>query len=128
MRIGVDIVDCNRLQRILEKTPAFLEANFTPSELEISWRRSGAKQHEFLAGRLAVKEAVLKAFGTGINGDFSLLEIETLHDTNGAPVLGLRGTAAKFAQGFGMSEYKVSISHEADLAIAFVVLHGKNGS
>ena len=81
------------------------------------------RRAEFLAGRLAVKEAVLKAVGAGGAGRAALLEIETLPDGTGAPRVVLRGGMARRAAAAGGTSLAVSITHETGTAAAVVVLH-----
>jgi len=76
-----------------------------------------------LAARFAAKEAVGKAFGTGI-GDIRWVEIEILHDARGRPELHLHGDAAKLAESMGLTLWDVSLSHTNDHAIAVVVAMG----
>jgi len=75
-----------------------------------------------IAGRFAVKEAVLKAFRLGINNGIELDEIETRMAEDGSPVLVFRGKAKAYVQSMGIQDYSVSISHDAGLTTAVVIL------
>ncbi|HYG59931.1 MAG TPA: holo-ACP synthase [Symbiobacteriaceae bacterium] len=123
MRIGVDLVDAGRLRRMLETHPALREQVFTAEELAHAGELPDARRAEFLGGRFAAKEAVMKALGTGMTGDVRFTEIETRQMPSGAPVLQLFGAALATAQRMGLQQFEVSISHDAGMAIAFVVLH-----
>jgi holo-[acyl-carrier protein] synthase len=122
VRIGIDLVEIERLAGLVEKYPAFARRTFSSRELEAAARMRRKRRGEYLAGRFAVKEAVLKAVGTGLSGDLRLTEIETTALASGAPRLALSGRALKRAQRDGIRELYVSISHESRFAIAFVIL------
>jgi holo-[acyl-carrier protein] synthase len=98
----------------------FIERVFTPREVAAS--RGFA--HE-LAARFAAKEAVAKALGVGVRvmSPFGVKfqEVETLRDPLGKPLVVLSGRAAERAQQLGLKEWAISLSHEREYAIAFVV-------
>ena len=75
---------------------------------------------ESAAANFAAKEAFLKACGTGLAG-FALNEIAALRDERGAPYLAFSGRTAEFMETNQLSAH-LSLTHEADLAAAFVVL------
>ncbi|WP_041139111.1 holo-ACP synthase [Beduini massiliensis] len=106
MEIGVDIVD---LKRLNIHNRHFIERILTPSERELfEQKKTDQQKAEFLGGRFAAKEAYSKALGTGI-GPISFQQIEVLNDELGKPYL--NGVNAK-----------ISISHEKEYAVAFVVI------
>lgn len=72
-----------------------------------------------LAGRLAVKEAVMKALGVGL-GAFGWEEVETERTPGGAPRLLVSGRAATLAAAQGVRDWQVSITHTASVASAVV--------
>ena len=77
-----------------------------------------------LAGRFAVKEAVGKAFGTGI-GDINWKDIEVVCDERGKPNLQLHNNnAAALAQQLGLTQWSISLSHTDTHAIGFAVAMG----
>lgn len=114
--VGTDIVRIERLSQ--HSSPAFLSRTFTPRELQICDGRADS-----LAGRWAVKEAVMKVLGAGV-GEVALTDIEVEREESGRPVVGLSGAAADFARAAGLREWQVSISHDGDYAIAMVVATG----
>lgn len=121
--IGTDIVENIRIQRLLEEEgERFLNKVFTPAEVAICTGGKGLKVHS-LAARFAAKEAVAKAFGTGI-GRVRWKDIEVNKDVNGAPVVTLSGEAGVLAEKKGVAEIQVSLSHTADYSVAFAVLEG----
>ena len=119
LRVGVDVIEVARIQRAATRHgERFYQRFFTPQEREICkdqpWR---------LAARVAAKEAVAKAFGTGI-GDMRWTEIEIIRDARGRPELLLHGDAAQLAESMGLTQWEISLSHTEDNAIAFVVAMG----
>jgi len=119
LRIGVDMIEVERLERAAARHgERFYNRFFTPAE-----RQHCGDHPRRLAARLAAKEAVGKAFGTGI-GDVRWVEIEILHDERGRPTLNLHGDAARLAQEMGLTHWEVSLSHTQENAIAFVVATG----
>lgn len=115
MRTGVDIVEISRIQGALERHgERFLQRVYTEREID-----RYAKRTNSLAARWAAKEAVAKALGCGI-GEIGWTDIEIL-DENGAPHVHLHGNATILAAELGLSGWSVSLSHTAEMAIAFVV-------
>lgn len=123
MRIGLDLVSVRRLAAVLARSVGFAPLTFTAGELALCARMPPRRRAEFLAGRLAVKEAVLKAVGAGGAERDALLEIETLADGTGAPHVALHGDILRRATALGGSSLAVSIAHETGTAAAVVVLH-----
>lgn len=120
LRTGVDLVEISRIKKSLEKSDRFLKRVYT--EREIADCRGKMSS---LAARWAVKEAVSKAFGTGI-GDVGFQEIEVRKDERDAPHLFLSGNAAKLAEELGLTEWSISLSHTEEYAVAFVVAMGNS--
>ncbi len=121
-RIGTDLVDIARLARALEQSSHLVQRTFSASELQAAAQLNPARRQEYLAGRFAVKEAVLKALRIGLEDAVMMKEIEVLLSLDGAPNLRLVGSVARIASELGLSDWQVSISHEANFAVAFVLL------
>jgi holo-[acyl-carrier protein] synthase len=103
----------------------FLDRVFLPDEQAYSHTKARPDQH--LAGRFAVKEAVSKAFATGIGPQFGWLDIEVTRDADsGAPAVKLHGKAAEYAAKLGVRRIMISLSHTRDYAVASAVLVGKS--
>ncbi|KAB0576568.1 holo-[acyl-carrier protein] synthase [Fusobacterium naviforme] len=118
--VGTDITEIERMEQAL-RSEGFLRRVFTEEE-----RRQSKGRAPFLAGCFAVKEAVVKCFGTGFSG-LEPAEIEVLRDERGKPVVQLYGAAAAcFSEKKG-SRIEVSISNTKELAVAFAVLEGEEG-
>ena len=117
--VGVDIIEVARIHRATARWgDGFLSRVFTPGER----RHAGASRvsAERLAGRFAAKEAVMKALGLGWSR-MAWREIEIGGDSEGRPVVRLRGRAARAASRLGVRACLVSISHTRDLAVAHAV-------
>jgi len=116
LSIGVDMIEIARIERAMERHgDRFFERFFTAQE-----RESCHDQASRLAGRFAVKEAVGKAFGTGI-GDVSWTEIEIVNDERGKPELILHNQAKSLAAQLGLDHWSISLSHTETHAIGFAV-------
>jgi holo-[acyl-carrier protein] synthase len=119
LRIGVDLIDVPRIERAMHRHgERFFTRFFTAAERAYCQNRP-----ERLAARIAVKEAVAKALGTGI-GDVRWVEIEVSSDERGRPLLTLHGAAADLAAALGLQVWEISLSHSHSQAIAFVVARG----
>jgi holo-[acyl-carrier protein] synthase len=112
--VGVDIVDIARFTRALERTPKLSERLFTEAERTLPVAS--------LAGRFAAKEALIKAFGG--SGSMTWHEMSVVKDELGKPSFELSGAAAEMASSKGVSSVQLSISHDANAAVAFVVAEG----
>lgn len=124
LRCGVDLISVQRVADGLERHgERFLERFFTPGE-----RQDCEDSVMRLAARLAGKEAVAKALGTGI-GDVSWVEIEIRNQAQThRPQLILHGTASDKAAEFELTHWDISLSHTREHAIAFVVACGNDES
>lgn len=109
--IGVDLVDIPRFERSLERTPRLMERLFAPAE-------RGLRPHS-LAARYAAKEALIKALG-GSDG-VHWTDIEVASEASGRPVFALSGETAATVAGRGILTVHLSLSHDAGVAIAYVV-------
>lgn len=120
LRVGVDTIAISRIERAIERHgERFFERFFTQGERDYCGQRAYS-----LAARVAAKEAVAKALGTGI-GDVKWVEIEVVMDARRRPFLHLHGAAAQLAAEMGLDEWDISLSHSEDQAIAFVVAKSK---
>ena len=125
--IGVDIVDIARIQALLDRYgERFLRRVYT--EAETAYAMSGANKAERLAGRFAVKEAVMKALGTGKSLGILWRDIETVRGRLGKPVVHLHGQAVKWAKLRDGGAVHVTIAHDGGKAVAFVILEKAGGN
>jgi holo-[acyl-carrier protein] synthase len=111
--LGVDIVKVDRIAAAIEKFGARF-ANRVLTEREQRYVR---QRPETFAGRWAAKEAVSKVLGLGVRGvGWKDIEVERL--PTGQPSIVLRGRAARRAEQLGMGRIAISITHEAEYAVA----------
>lgn len=119
LAVGIDLIEIGRVERALRRYgERFLRRVYTERELAYAKGRAAA-----LATRWAAKEAVAKAFGTGI-GAVRFNEIEILCDECGKPELQLHGQAAQLAAQRRWEHFAVSLSHAGNYAVACVVIQG----
>ena len=115
--IGIDVVEVDRIESAIERLgEPFLTKLFTPAEREYCAAQKKPALH--YAARFAAKEAVSKAFGTGIGGQAGWLDLEITRDPSGAPKLTLQGNAADFAKQKGITEIQISLTHAREYAAA----------
>jgi holo-[acyl-carrier protein] synthase len=121
--LGTDIVETARIKTaILRHGEAFLERVFTAEE--IAYCAPMRDPHPYYAARFAAKEAVAKAFGTGLGSDMAFREIGICRKESGEPFVVLTGTAAATAQRLGIVEVRVSLSHSEHYATATALAVG----
>lgn len=113
---GVDIVEIDSIGRYIKVGgDRYLQRVCTPAELAFCQGRLPQ-----LAARVAAKEAVSKALGTGMRG-ISWHDIEVISNKRGRPSISLSGRAAILAERLHLYDWKISISHSPSFAIAFVI-------
>ena len=125
--IGVDIVDVSRVAKLLERHgERFLRRVFT--DAEAAYAKGSGNPAERLAGRFAVKEAVMKALGTGKSQGILWRDVETVRGPMGKPVVHLHGQAVRWLRYRGGNQVHVSITHDGGKAMAFVILAKSGGT
>lgn len=110
--VGIDVVDIERFGASLERTPGLRERLFTPGE--------SVRPLASLAARFAAKEALAKALGAP--GNLAWHDAEVFSEASGRPRLELRGTVRARADELGAAHVHLSLSHDAGIASAVVVL------
>ena len=121
---GVDIVAITRFERFVgENNLPLLERLFTADERQYCSGKRRSAQHYAL--RVAAKEALLKALGTGLREGISWQDVEVVNNPLGKPELRLTGKARELAERCGARRSFLSLSHDGDVAIAMVVLEGE---
>ena len=118
---GVDIIYVPRVERaVREFGERFLMRVYTP--LERLYCRERIPE---LAVRFAAKEAVAKTLGVGMRilarDGIQWHEAEIIGDRRGKPLVRLHGAAASRAEELGLTQWAVSLTHEREYAVAFVV-------
>lgn len=118
--IGTDLVSIPRMRGALARYRDRLYGRLYTSE-----ERAEGEQRPFpdvhFASRFAAKEAVLKALGTGWGMGIAWREIEVVGPRGQAPAVRLSGRARLFAEERGLRHFHLSLSHDGDYAVAFVV-------
>ncbi|MBF4769067.1 holo-ACP synthase [Nocardioides agariphilus] len=110
--VGIDVVDLERFAESLTRTPGLAERLFTPAE--------GSLGMASLAARFAAKEALAKALGAP--GNLAWHDAEVVSEDSGRPLFLMRGTVAARATELGAVHVHLSLSHDAGIASAVVVL------
>lgn len=121
--IGVDLVKIERVRKLLDNYTEFITQVFTAGEIEFC--RAKADSASSFAARFAAKEAMMKALGTGWNEKVNWLDIEVINERQGKPILKIGGRTLQLMQQMGVRQTHLSLSHERDYALAFVVLEGE---
>lgn len=116
MKVGLDLIEIDRIKRALDRYPAFRERCFT--EAERAYCDGRPNPAESYAGRFAGKEAVGKALGVGVR--FTWKEIEIVGRPKPGVRLSGRTRAAWERQGAGVID--LSMTHSRELAAAIAVL------
>jgi len=119
--VGTDIVEISRMKQ-MKSLSSFAEKILSHNELKIASTFESDKLARFLAKQFAGKEAVSKAFGTGIRKPILMKDIEILRDDNGMPVLNPLAGVKKTIIDLGITKSHVSLADEKDYAIAFAIL------
>lgn len=114
MRLGIDLLAIDELDRLASRS-WFTRYVFADAELAEASGLSGARRGEFLAGRFAAKEAVLKVLGVGLFDGVAPRDIAVGRLDSGAPQVTLGGSAARAAQRVQISHVTVSITHKRGL-------------
>lgn len=115
--VGVDTVDIPRFEDVLKRSPAVVRKILRDSERILADGQQMSS--ESLAARFAAKEAATKALGCPGGTDF--FDIEVVVGDKGKPLLRLHGKTAKVAESLGVSRWHLSLSHDGDKAVAFVI-------
>ena len=121
---GVDIVETARIQGSLDQFgERFLRRCFWPDEVAYCNSMKFPALH--FAARFAAKEAISKAFGTGIGHQLGWTDMEIRKRDSGEPYVVFHGRGVELAKNRGAAEVFVSLSHCKDYAAAHAVLVGQ---
>lgn len=125
--IGVDLVENARIEHSLERfRERFLNRVFTAGEIEYSRSMKFPARH--LAARFAAKEAMSKAFGTGIGKTMGWKDIDVRRKESGEPYVILEGGAKQLAEERRVSKISISLSHTEHYAMAVIVMEGEENA
>jgi holo-[acyl-carrier protein] synthase len=117
MKIGLDLIEIERVRRTLARYPSFRERCFTDEERAYCDARPNPAQH--YAARFAGKEAVGKALDFGVARAFAWREVEIAGRPK--PAVRLSGRVADRARRAGVTEFDLSLTHSRELAAAVCV-------
>ena len=124
--IGIDVVEVSRIENsIAEFGQKFLDRIFTSQEQDYCQKQKRGAIH--YAARFAAKEAISKAFGTGIGKDVGWLDLEVLRKASGEPEIHLHGRAKDFAAQKKVADIKISLTHAEHYAAANAVILVREG-
>jgi holo-[acyl-carrier protein] synthase len=119
--MGTDLVEVDRVRQTVQRYGhKFLRRVYT--ETESAYSMSKVNYAERLAGRFAVKEAAMKAIGTGWRRGVTWKDFEVVNEPGGRPTLHLTGAAGRFAEEMAVRRISVSITHTTATAMAVVIL------
>ena len=118
MKVGVDLIEIERIRLALERYPGFKERCFTEAERAYCDSRKNPAQS--YAGRFAGKEAVGKALGFGVARAFAWRDVEIVGRPK--PAVQLHGRLAAWAERLGAGEIDLSMTHSRELASAVAVV------
>ncbi|MDB5763470.1 MAG: holo-ACP synthase [Herminiimonas sp.] len=126
--IGTDIIQISRIEAALARNgDRFAEKILGPEELEKYKHRKAkveARGVRFLATRFAAKEAFSKAIGLGMHMPMTWRAMQTLNAPSGKPIAVTNGVLKEFMEQNGLTA-QVSITDEAEYAVAFVIVEKK---
>lgn len=117
--IGVDVVDLARFERAADRTPALLDRLFAESERMDGENRRALRS---MAARFAAKEALIKAIGDSAGVKWH--DMAVVSDGLRNPAFELHGDLAGIVADLGISRIHLSMSHDAGVAIAYVIAEG----
>lgn len=112
--IGTDVVDMDRFAASLERTPALRGKLFTAAEADLPLQS--------LAARFAAKEALAKALQAPPG--MAWHDAEVIREESGRPRFEIRGTVLEVATRLSVAHVHLSLTHDAGIAAAYVVLEG----
>ena len=119
--IGIDVVEVQRVGSSIDEFGSkFLKRIFTEKERKYCDSQKRPVIH--YAARFAAKEAIAKAFGTGIGKSISWLDMEITRKESGEPQVVMTGAGKKFAEEINVKDIKVSLTHAEHYAAANAVV------
>src|SRR5579862_860763 len=118
--LGIDLEEVERVKGAMERQgERFLKRIFT--EKERAYCEQFKDKYERFAGRFAVKEAAMKALGTGWARGVRWIDIEVVREPSGKPTLKLSGATRAIADSLGVKNIAVTITHDGNTALAQVI-------
>ncbi|MFS1514423.1 holo-ACP synthase [Chengkuizengella sp. SCS-71B] len=121
--IGNDLIEISRVENVLNKNHGkkFVDRILTPQEKNIYMKRV-KNNVEFVAGRFAAKEAIVKALGCGIGDKVGFQDINIVPDELGKPLCRISSEVLENLGVLSESKIHISITHSATMAAAFAIV------
>ena len=121
LNVGVDVIEVERVQRVYERQKErFLKRVFTQEEQDYCFSKSNPYPH--LAARFAAKEAVSKAFSTGIGRLFGWTSSSIYHGPRMQPMVRLDAQGEALLKALGGSRVRITLSHTKTTAVAVAAM------
>jgi holo-[acyl-carrier protein] synthase len=122
--LGTDVIEIARVKGVYDRQgERFLHRVFTEEERRYCLGMKFPEKH--LAARFAAKEAISKAFGTGIGAQLGWQDIEVGRKDSGEPFVILHGAGETLFQQRGGSKLHLTLSHTQQYATALAILEGE---
>ena len=118
---GIDLIEVARIASSFEKFGDRFVKRILLAD-EIAYSLAHRNPAPFLAVRFAAKEAVSKAFGTGIGAQLGWTDIEIRHKESGEPFVVLHGKGAELFAARGARQLHLSLTHTENYAAATAIL------
>ena len=122
--IGTDVCSVERIARTLERFGERFVKRILTAEERIRFDRTRDQASHF-AKRFAAKEAFAKALGTGIHAPFTWRSVTVTRDRKGKPGIRPSAALAEHLKEMGITDYHLSLTDDAGVAVAFVVLEAR---
>jgi holo-[acyl-carrier protein] synthase len=120
--IGCDIVEHQMMSQLgWDTNSKILERVLSPNEIELCELNQKVR---FIAGRFAIKEAVLKCLGTGMQDGIALTDIQILKNEAGKPILEIDGEVKTIADRLGIRSWHICITHSNNYSFGFAIAEG----
>lgn len=121
--VGIDLIEVARIRASFEKFgERFLQRILRPEEIGYCLLHKNPSPH--LAARFAAKEAISKAFGTGLGAELGWQDMEIVRKESGEPIVRLHGKGLKLLEARGAAKVHISLSHTEQHATAVAILEG----
>ncbi len=118
--LGIDIIQNNRIDGLIEKWgEKFINKVFT--ETEKTFNNKSRNKNQRYAANYAVKEAFVKALGTGFKSGIKFHNIEVRRDDSGKPYIYTFGDTKSLVEEKGINKIHTTISHEKEYSVAVVI-------
>lgn len=117
---GIDIININSFSKIVKMAKDVCTTSYF-STAELISVEENSRKIERLAGKFALKEAVLKTFGVGLGNGISLTDVEVFNKHTGEPFIRLQRKLIQLEKSRGITEWFVTISHTDSIAIASAI-------